>query len=272
MAALAFGGNDGETRRGMVAATPAFGLLQDYARLIGAPVTELPLDAAFRHDLPPLARAVGPDTGLLYLCNPNNPTGTLIRGAELRAFVREQSRRTVVLVDEAYLDLWDDAAEHTTVPNVVAGESVIVTRTFSKLHGLAGLRIGYALAPPALIQRLQQYQMTFPSAAGLAAATASYQDREFQALSRSRLRECLAITTGALRQLQRPFVDEGRGNFVFFDTGAPVATFIAAMRTAGYLVGRRFPPYDTWARVSMGTVPQLQGFAAALAAHFSKRL
>lgn len=254
--------------REIVAARPTFGFLQDYARQLGAVITEVPLDADLRHDLRAMAAAVSGKTGLVYLCNPNNPTGTLIPGPELRPAVQALAARTTVLVDEAYLDLWEDWPAHTATDRVRAGDPVIVTRTFSKLHGMAGLRVGYALAPPAIIQQLEKHRMTLLGAAGVAAATASYQDLEFQAFSRARLKEGLAITTDALRDLKLRHVEQGRGNFVFFDTGRPLAEFSAAMRRAGYLVGRPFPPYDTWCRVSMGTVEQMRGFAAALRGYF----
>lgn len=254
--------------RDVVAARPTFGFLQDYARQLGATVTEVPLDENLKHDLKGLAAAVTGRTGLLYVCNPNNPTGTLVPGTELRPFLKDMAGRTTVLVDEAYLDLWEDWPAHTATERVRAGDPVIVTRTFSKLHGMAGLRVGYALAPPDIIQRLEKHRMTLLGCAGVAAATASYQDLEFQAFSRARLQEGLAITTGALRELKLRHVAEGRGNFVFFDTGGPLADFSAAMRRAGYLVGRPFPPYDSWCRVSMGTVEQMRGFAEALRGYF----
>lgn len=265
IAGLVFGIGGGE----LVAAKPTFGFMQDYARQLGATVTEVPLDNNLRHDLDGLANAVSAQTRLLYICNPNNPTGTLVPGPELRPFIKAMAARTTVLVDEAYLDLWEDWPEHTATDRVRAGEPVIVTRTFSKLHGMAGLRVGYALAPPAIIQRLEKHRMTLLGAPGVAAATASYQDLEFVALSRARLHEGLAITTAALKELRLPHVENGRGNFAFFDTGQPLADFSAAMRRAGYLVGRPFPPYLTWCRVSMGTVAQMRGFAAALKAHYA---
>lgn len=269
IAGLVFGRGDGPGDGGeVVAAKPTFGFLQDYARQLGATVTEIPLDANLRHDLKGLAGAVTTHTRLLYVCNPNNPTGTLIPGPEVRPFVQAMASRTTVLVDEAYLDLWDDWPQHTATDRVRAGEPVIVTRTFSKLHGLAGLRIGYALAPPELIQRLEKHRMTLLGCVGVDAATASYQDLEFQAFSRARLHEGLGITTAALRELKLRHVENGRGNFVFFDTGGPLADFSAAMRRAGYMVGRPFAPYATWCRVSMGTVEQMRGFADALRAYF----
>ena len=232
--------------REVVVARPTFGFLQDYARQLGAAVTEVPLDENLRHDLKGIAAAVSGKTGLVYVCNPNNPTGTLVPGPELRPFLQAMASRTAVLVDEAYLDLWEDWPAHTATGSVRAGDPVIVTRTFSKLHGMAGLRVGYALAPPAIIQRLEKHRMTLLGCAGVAAATASYQDLEFQAFSRARLQEGLAITTGALRDLKLRHVEQGRGNFVFFDTGGPLADFSAAMRRA----------------------EQMRGFAAALRDYF----
>lgn len=266
VAALAWARTGG----GVVTARPTFDFLPSYARLLGASVTEVPLDAGLRHDLPAMAAAVTAGTALVYVCNPNNPTGTLVPGPDMRAFVSAVSRRAPVLVDEAYLDLWDDAADHSCVDRVRAGEPVIVTRTFSKLHGLAGLRIGYAIAPPEIIQRLQPLRMSLLNTAGIAAATASYQDLDYQALSRRRLQKALAITRAALADVGWP-ATETRGNFVFFDTGRPVGEFAAALRAEGFVVGRPFAPYDTWCRVSLGTVPQMEGFAAALRRHGATR-
>jgi len=144
---------------------------------------------------------------------------------------------------------------------------VIVARTFSKLHGLAGLRIGYALARPDLIERMTRLKLTSVSSLGLAAAAASYGDMEFQAASRSHIAEGVALTTAVLDELKRPYAPT-RGNFVFFDTGGPAREFIGAMRGQGFSLGRPFPPYDSWCRVSMGTVEQMAAFAAALRGHF----
>lgn len=106
--------------------------------------------------------------------------------------------------------------------------------------------------------------MTIQDCTGLAAATASYQDLDYQAFSKGKIHEGLAITIAALRELKIPFVENTRGNFVFFDTGGPLADFRTAMKQAGYMIGWPHPPYLTWCRVSMGTTEQMQGFAAAL--------
>ncbi len=257
----------GVERGALVMARPTFTFAADYARELGATIREVPLDQAMRHDLGAMAAAVDAQTRLVYVCNPNNPTGTRLGGSELRPFVQELSRRTLVLVDEAYLDLNEDLAAHTAVPRVAAGDQVIVTRTFSKLHGMAGLRIGYALARPDLIRRLERLRVSILNLPGLEAAVASYADEEFQAFSRTRLREGVELTQQLLAELGRPFVPS-YGNFVFFDTGAPVGAFAAAMRAQGFLVGRAFEPYANWCRVSMGTVEQMAAFGEAARRYF----
>ena len=130
----------------------------------------MPLDKEMTHDLDTMQAAVRTDSRLVYICNPNNPTGTRVTGTRLRTFIDEVTPRVPVLVDEAYLDLDDDLAEHTAVPSVLAGKPVIVTRTFSKLHGMAGLRVGYAIAPPELIKQLEKLRVTQMSYPGVMAA------------------------------------------------------------------------------------------------------
>jgi len=265
VAALAFTGGTGR----VVAATPTFAFLPVYAGNIGCAVDEIPLDTGMAHDLPAMAAAVRPDTRLVYVCNPNNPTGTRVTGAMLAEFIDEVSPRTTVLVDEAYLDLWDDHADHTAIGSIRAGKSVIVTRTFSKLHGMAGLRVGYALAPPALIARLEKLRVTNMSFPGVMAAAASLRDEQFLSFSRARIRECLDITTDVLKELGRPHIPS-YGNFVYFDTGGSPAEFSTAMQRAGIMTGMRYAPYPSWARVSMGRVEDMRLFADAARSYFGR--
>lgn len=263
LAALVAGAGGGE----MLTCAPTFDYAAGQVRAIGGRARELPLDAAMRFDLPALRVAVSQATRLVYLCNPNNPTGTWLPGGDLRGFIAGLPQSVTVLVDEAYLELATDVAEHSMVDRVRAGDNVIVARTFSKLHGLAGLRIGYALARPDLAARLGQLRLVALCGPGLAAAAASYRDFDFQATSRRQIAEGVAITTAALDEIGRPHTDT-RGNFVFFDTGAPVAAFLGAMRERGFSLGRPYAAYPNWCRVSMGTVAQMQQFTGALRAHF----
>ncbi len=264
IAAMLYGLDHGE----LITASPTFPMVAEHARAIGGTVREVPLDASLCFDLKGMRAALSPNTRLIYVCNPNNPTGTLVPGAELREFIASMPKQVNVLVDEAYLELAADMAENSAVSRVKQDDNVIVARTFSKLHGLAGLRIGYALARPDIIERLARLKLAVASSLGLAAAAASYADRDFQELSRRSIAEGVAITVAVLQELKLRYAPT-RANFVFFDTGQPISQFLAAMRQRGFAVGRPFPPYDTWCRVSMGTVEQMRAFAAALRAQYA---
>jgi histidinol-phosphate aminotransferase len=264
IAAVLFGLGAGE----LVTARPTFGMAADHVRAIGGRVREVPLDAGLRLDLEAMRSAISPDTRLVYVCNPNNPTGTLVSGPELRAFIADLPKEVAVLVDEAYLELASDMTRDSMADRVRSGDNVVVARTFSKLHGLAGLRVGYALARPDIIERMARLKLTVASNLGLVAATASYADLEFQAMSRSRIAEGIAITVAAFDELKLRHAPT-RANFVFFDTGGPLGGFLAAMRERGFALGRPFLPYESWCRVSMGTVGEMRDFAAALRAHYA---
>jgi histidinol-phosphate aminotransferase len=263
IAALANGLDHGE----VITAATTFSQVADYSRELKVPVQEVPLDAELRYDLAAIRGKFSPATRLVYICNPNNPTASRLTGAQLRDFVAKAPKEILVVVDEAYLDLSDDVAEYTVLPRVLAGDNVIVTRTFSKLHGMAGLRIGYGLARPDIIARLEKLRITMLNIVSLKAAIASYQDTEFQAFSRARIQEGRTITVAMLDELGLRHTDS-HANFVFFDTKRPFAEFSQAMRQQNIHIGRPFAPYTTWARVSMGTVEQMRTFAAAARAHF----
>lgn len=261
--ALALAGRGGR----VVAASPTFFFLPDYARKLGCDVAEVPLDDAMTHDLEAMAAAVNPATRLIYVCNPNNPTGTQLDVARLDAFITAVSPRAPVLVDEAYLDLNPDWRALTAVARVRAGDAVIVTRTFSKLHGMAGLRVGYAVGPAELIQRLEALRVSQMSYPGVLAAAASLQDEEFLDFSRAQIRAGRNITTAALAALGLKYTPS-HGNFVFFDTGGSPRAFAAGMRKRGILTGRPSAAYPSWSRVSMGRVEDMQAFAAAARDYF----
>ncbi|MGI9341380.1 MAG: pyridoxal phosphate-dependent aminotransferase [Gammaproteobacteria bacterium] len=266
VAAMLFGRGGGR----VVAATPTFSFMQTYARTIGCTVDEIPLDETMTHDLDAMASAMRDDTRLVYVCNPNNPTGTLLDGASVAEFIDDISPRAPVLVDEAYLDLGgaEFVAANSAVAKVREGKPVIVTRTFSKLHGMAGMRVGYAIAPPEIIEQLEQLRVTMLNRPGVAAAAASLQDTEFLTFSRARVRECVDITTAVLEELGRPYVPS-YGNFVYFDTGGSARDFMGGMRRAGVMTGMNYAPFPSWARVSMGKVEDMRAFADAARRYFS---
>ncbi len=251
----------------IVAAKPTFSMLVAYARDTGATVKEVALDQDMRHDLSAIEAQVSKDTSLVYICNPNNPTGTMLEADDLRSFIDGVESRAAVFVDEAYVDLLDDPKRNAMVDQVKAGKNVIIARTFSKIHGMAGLRVGYAIARPDIIKRLRPLQMSFQNCMGARAAIASYQDLEFQAFSKNKIQECLSVTQSAFEDLGLPYTPSVT-NFVLFDTGGSVRDFALAMRKKGLLVGRSYAPYRSWCRVSMGTVEQMGRFSYALREYY----
>lgn len=263
IAALLYGSNGQE----MVAARPTFEQAPDYAAKTGGVLMWADLDKDMKHDLAAMEARVTNRTGLVYVCNPNNPTATMLAPKDLRAFIATVSPRAMMLIDEAYIDLVDDPAANTMVDQVKAGRNVIVARTFSKIHGMAGLRLGFAIARPDIIARMDGVRMSAPNKMGLVAGIASYQDKDFMATSKRLVRECLTMTTKTLDELGLRYT-KSQANFLMFDTGKPVREFMVAMRAKGIAVGRPFAPYDTWCRVSMGRVEEMPQFLDALRAHF----
>ena len=132
---------------------------------------------------------------------------------------------------------------------------------------MAGLRVGYAIAPPELIGRLEKLRVTAMSYPGVLAAAASIQDKEFLDFSRARIHECLELTAGVFEEIGRPYTPS-RGNFIYFDTGGSPREFMGAMRKAGILTGMSYALYPTWARVSMGKVEDMRVFARAARDYF----
>lgn len=263
MAALAF------TRNGeLLSAWPTYGQIMEYAKNFGAQLVKVPLDANHRHDLAAMARAVSAATQLVYICNPNNPTGTAVPGGALREFCLTIAERAPIVIDEAYLDLADPGATESMVNLARAGRNVLVLRTFSKLHGLAGLRIGYGIGSPEMIARLKPLQMAFPNIAGIEAASASLGDRAFLETARAALQADRRRVLYAARNLGLETAD-AQGNFVFIRTGIPIRTFQQAMRARGIEVGRPFEPYTDWCRISIGTRSDTDRLLAALGAEIA---
>jgi histidinol-phosphate aminotransferase len=220
------------------------------------------LDDKLVHDLDAMKAAITDDVKLVYLCNPNNPTATIYDADKARAFIKSLPEGVVTFVDEAYLELADDFEKHTLVDLVHEGYPVIVSRTFSKLHALAGLRVGYGIATPELAEKIGFYKMASPNLLGIAAATASFQDKAFQEDSKKKI-------AAGRKDIETFFDAEGHAyteshtNFVFFQTGLPIQKFQADMKEKGILVGRPFPPKLDWCRLTIGTPEEMTAFKRA---------
>lgn len=263
IAGLVYGLPDGE----IVSDDPTYPGLATYAAGIGARVTRVPLTADFAHDLDAMEARVGARTRLVYVCNPNNPTGTVVSAVRLRAFCDAVAPRAAVLVDEAYGDYAGGPGSGfaSMVELVRKGANVLVVKTFSKLHGLAGLRIGYALARPDIADRLRTFRMgpdsTSVGVLSVAAARASYQDLAFQETSKRKNAEARAYTLGVLDELRLPHA-ASHTNFVYFRVPGDVEDFGRAMeREEIRLVAR---PSIGGCRVTIGTLDEMHAFAGAL--------
>ena len=256
---LLYGRESGE----IIAAQPTYEELTGYAQSWGATVKGVPVDAQLRHDLAAMHAALSPHTRAVYICNPNNPTGTVVPAAQIRDFVRALPAPVVAIVDEAYMDFVAPGSTGSVADLVTAGQRVIVLRTFSKIHGMAGMRYGYAIASPEIAAQLANACMSTPNLFAVRAARASLGDTEFLADCRRRILASRARITAELTRLKLRYA-EPQGNFVFFDTGMPLARFTERMRSRNILVGRLFPPYDTWCRITIGTEPEVTAFLGAL--------
>ncbi len=254
--------------RPLVTAAPSFEVPERVAERVGVEVKRVPVDAAGRLDLEAMAgAAVG--AGLVFVCNPNNPTGTVHGAAAVAEFVgrvKRASPETAVLIDEAYHDYVTAPAYQTARPVALAERDVFITRTFSKAYGLAGLRIGYAVGQAATMEPLGRWALTFnQNVAGVAAALAALGQPEHVAAERRRNAEVRAFTVEFFRRAGVRVLD-AQGNFVFVETGRPAADFREACRQAGVLVGRPFPPLDArHARISLGTLEEMRRATAVFA-------
>jgi histidinol-phosphate aminotransferase len=259
-AGLAFCGHDKDT----VAADLGFGMVPGYAERVGGDAAWVPLDDEMRHDLDAMFDHVSANTGMVYICNPNNPTGTLVDGQRLRDFCTSIPAGVVVVVDEAYLEFTDDFDRLTLLDMVKAGHDVVITRTFSKIHGLAGARIGYAIARPELAARITDAKMCkFQGPLAVSAANASLDDTDFVEYCRDRAREGRALVHNLCDELGLAYTD-AVGNFSFIDPKMSNAEFKARMLEQGIEAARPFPPRADWARVTIGTTEEMAAFAEAL--------
>ncbi len=244
----------------IVAPYPTFGQLLRAAEDMGSEIINVPVDENMHIDLEAMYAAIRPDTKMVYLCNPNNPIPSIIEKKALEDFVRTVAKDRLVFIDEAYYEYVDNPDFSSMMPLIAEGvNNVIVARTASKIHGFAGLRVGFGFAHPELIERLNLVKTGSISILAQHAALVAYQDKEFQDFARARNKEGLAIVEGMFDELGLRYV-KSNANFVFFETGIDNEAFRASMREHNILVGRLFQPYPTWARVSIAKREEMAYF------------
>lgn len=244
----------------IVAAYPTFSALIRAAEQMGAEIINVPVNEKMHIDLNAMYEAIRPDTRMVYLCNPNNPIPSIIEKKALEDFVRTVARDRLVFVDEAYYEYVDNPEFSSMMHLVAEGvDNVIIARTASKIHGFAGLRVGFGFAHPDIIVRLNQLKTGSVSILAQHAALASYQDMDFQNLSRAKNKEGLALIEGMCDELGLRYI-KSNANFSYIETGIESDVFRAAMREQGILVGRTFQPFTTWARVSIAKPEEMAYF------------
>ena len=259
--------------RPLVAGLPTFEDPGRHAEVAGTPVRSVRVDAALKLDLAGMAReAVG--AGLVFLCNPNNPTGTVHGSAAVNEFIATVNRTspdTVVLVDEAYHHFVDDPSYASAIPVALANPRVVVCRTFSKVYGMAGLRVGYAIGQPEIIKALRRHKLPNSiNALGAAAAMATIADKAHLERQQRLNRETRALTRRWFEE--RGFaVTPSHANFLMIDIRRDAKQFQADCRVHHVLVGRPFPPLLTHTRISMGTEAEMRRAFEVFAAVLGKK-
>ncbi len=256
---LTYGLHGGE----IIAGLPTYRALLSYAEEIGAYINQVPLDKDLKYDLEEIEKRINTNTKLIFLCNPNNPTGTLLEGDKVKAFCAAACKRTMVFSDEAYYDYVTDKTYPSMVHLVKEGWNVIVSRTFSKVYGLAGVRVGYLIARPDIIQRLKPKVMSYVNMMGVYGAAAALDDQEFYEYSLKMNAKARQHIYGVCEDLGLEYVPS-HTNFVFYKTGRDIRTFANQMQERNVLVGRPFPPLDEWCRVSTSTMEDMQAWEVAM--------
>jgi len=249
----------------LVGTIPTYEECAGYAEMMGHPVRGVSLDSDFRIDLDQMA-AKAKGAGLVFYCNPNNPTATYVGARATRDFlakVNRESPDTTILIDEAYFDYVTDPDHETHVPVAVENPRVLVARTFSKAYGMAGLRMGYAIGHVDTIKKMAEWDggsggTSLNVLALHAAATAINHDPAYLASERVR-------NTAVRDFTMKWFADRGmkptqsQANFMFVNLGRPAKEFREACKAKGVLVARDFPPFEkTHCRISFGTMDEMQ--------------
>ncbi len=246
--------------RHLVAAHPTFESPAQYARVLGLPVREVPLDARLQIDLDGMLRQV-PGAGLVFLCNPNNPTGHVHSAADVTRFIESALRadpEVVILVDEAYHEFVADPAYATALPHTARNPRVLVSRTFSKIYGIAGMRVGYALGAPATLTRMERLRL--PNGIGgltQVAALAALADPKVVQREAAKNREALEFTTRSFREMGYTVMDS-QANFVLVHIKRDATAFRERCAKENVLIGRAFPPLNDHTRISIGTLDEMK--------------
>jgi histidinol-phosphate aminotransferase len=249
------------TGRQLIQAAPTYEAMEDYAKSVGSEVVAVRPDQAFAHDLPAMLAHAGASTGLVYICNPNNPTASITPRLDMETFISRLPATARVVIDEAYHDYATKSALYNSfIDQPLDDERVIVTRTFSKVYGLAGLRLGYAVAAPKVIAEMRKF-VTQNSLNAIVAEVVSVAlgdtagVKEFIRRNRDDRQEF--VNSAGVRMLM-PI--DSHTNFVMMNIQHPADPVIEHFKMHKILIGRHFPPMNDYIRVSLGTPDDMRAF------------
>jgi histidinol-phosphate aminotransferase len=257
MAAFAFLGRGKQ----LIQASPTYQALENYARAVSSEVFSVALTPRFAHDLDGMQARVTPSTTLVYICNPNNPTASLTPRKDLDTFIGRLPASTFVVVDEAYHHYAGQSGMYASfIDHPLEDERVIVTRTFSHAYGLAGLRLGYAVASPASIQKMQQFaSRDNVNTVVLQAASAALDDLDgLNQCVRRNVDERQEFFNQAMARALKPI--DSHANFVMMNTFHPAEEVIRHFQKNNVLIGPSFPAMSTYIRISLGRREQMRRF------------
>ena len=253
-------------RARLVMADPTYEAVTNYQRTEAYELVKVPLTADHAHDIGRMREAAESSgrPALVYLCNPNNPTATITPSAEIDAWIAEAPEHVFFLSDEAYIEYVDDDRMWTSLPWIAKKRNVVVVKTFSKIYGLAGLRIGYGIAHPDTSARLMDFaSRNNANQLAIAAAGASFRDEALIARSREVNRESRQMVETTLDELGLEYMPT-QANFLMHRISGDLATYRNRMAEEGFLVGRDFPPMLDWNRLSFGLPEDMGRFCETL--------
>lgn len=252
---LTFASNGGE----IISGQPTFLAMMTYAEQWGATINWVPVGEDKGYDLDEIEKRISAKTKLIFLCNPNNPTGTLVPAKELVDFCEVASKKAIIFSDEAYYDFIETPDYPSMIDAVKRGDNVIVSKTFSKVYGMAGLRIGYLIAKPEIATQIRKNVVAMSNVLAIEAVKEALDDKAFYEFSLQKNREAKARIYTLLDHLKLDYV-ESHTNFIFFHAKKDIRELGPAMLAKGVRIGRPFPPFYDWCRISTGTLEEVDVF------------
>ena len=256
---ITFAANGGE----IISGQPTFLAMMDYAKQWGASVNWVPVGADKGYDLEAIEKQISSKTKLVFLCNPNNPTGTLVPADKLLDFCATASKKTIIFSDEAYYDFIETPNYPSLVEAVKRGENVIVSKTFSKVYGMAGMRIGYLIAKPELARQIRANLVAMSNVLAIEGAKEALTDEDFYRFSLEQNKLAKQQIYTLLDHLKLAYVPS-HTNFVFFHAQKDIRELGPQFLKKGIRIGRPFPPFYDWCRISTGTQEEVALFVKAM--------